>query len=257
MPQLASYWSTDNTRYVEPFAGSACLFFALEPSTALLGDINGELIETYEVVRSQPRDLSHALRTWKNQADEYYYVRALDPTALGKIQRAARFIYLNRFCFNGLYRTNRSGRFNVPYGGYKTGALPSLKQLLETSDILGNAKLVAGDFSLVLGQVQVGDFVYMDPPFSVAERRTFKEYNRATFGDSDLARLRRSMTELNERGITFLLSYADSTEGIVLAEGFSTKKIVTRRNIAGFTGSRRTSNELIVTNQSPDAARTR
>ena len=250
VPQLASYWSKENTRYVEPFAGSACLFFELEPPSALLGDINRELIETYEVVRSQPQDLFRALNTWKNQADEYYRVRAMDLAALDETQRAARFIYLNRFCFNGLYRTNRSGRFNVPYGGRKTGALPSLEQLLYTSDLLSNTELVAGDFSVVLGRVKVGDFVYLDPPFSVTGRRIFKEYDRATFGESDLARLRRSLTALDELGATFLLSYADSPEGSVLAGGFSNKKIATRRNIAGFTGNRRTFNELLVTNQS-------
>ena len=254
--QLASYWSTDNARYVEPFAGSACLFFELEPPTALLGDINRDLIETYEVVRSQPRDLFRALRTWKNQADEYYYVRALDPTSLGETQRAARLIYLNRFCFNGLYRTNRSGRFNVPYGGRRTGGLPSLEQLLATSDLLSNTELVAGDFSLVLGRIKVGDFVYLDPPFSVTGRRIFKEYDRATFGESDLARLRRALNDLNGQGAIFLLSYADCPEGRMLAEGFATKKIVTQRNIAGCTGNRRTSNELLVTNQSTGTVRT-
>ena len=251
VPQLASYWSTDNAKYVEPFAGSACLFFKLEPATAILGDINRELIDTYEVVRSHPQDLFHALRTWKNEADEYYHVRALDPKVLGEIQRAARFIYLNRFCFNGLYRTNRSGGFNVPYGGRKTGTLPSLEQLLYASDLLSNTELVAGDFSVVLGRVKAGDFVYLDPPFSVTGRRIFKEYYRATFGESDLARLRQYLTALDGQGATFLLSYADSPEGNVLADGFSVKKIATRRNIAGFTGNRRTFNELLVTNQSP------
>ena len=250
VPELASYWNEEGARYVEPFAGSACLFFKLQPAVAILGDINRELINTYELVRSQPRDLSRALRIWRNEADEYYRVRALDPVALSEVERAARFIYLNRFCFNGLYRTNRSGGFNVPYGGRKTGALPSLEQLLSTSDLLSGAELVPGDFSVVLGRVRAGDFVYLDPPFSVTGRRIFKEYDRATFGESDLARLRRCLTSLDELGATFLLSYADSPEGSVLADGFLTRRISTRRNIAGFTGSRRNFNELLVTNRS-------
>ena len=169
---------------------------------------------------------------------------------MSEVERAARFIYLNRFCFNGLYRTNRSGSFNVPYGGRKTGALPSLEQLLSTSDLLSGTELVSGDFSVVLGRVTAGDFVYLDPPFSVTGRRIFKEYDRATFGESDLARLRRSLTALDELGATFLLSYADSPEGSALADGFLTKRISTRRNIAGFTGSRRNFSELLVTNRS-------
>ena len=249
VPQLASYWRKDNARYVEPFAGSACLFFELEPPDAILGDINHELINTYELVRSKPYDLFRALRTWRNDADEYYRVRALDPTVLDEVQRAARFIYLNRFCFNGLYRTNRSGRFNVPYGGRKSGSLPSLAQLLSISDLLCSTELVTGDFSVVLERVKAGDFVYLDPPFSVTGRRIFKEYDRATFGESDLARLRRFLTALDDLGATFLLSYADSPEGSVLANGFSTTRIATRRNIAGFTGNRRNFMEVLVTNQ--------
>ena len=248
VPQLASYWRTDNARYIEPFAGSACLFFHLEPPTAMLGDINRELIETYQVVQSQPQDLFQALNRWTNQADEYYRVRAMDLTILDQIQRAARFIYLNRFCFNGLYRTNRSGRFNVPYGGYKSGSLPSLQQLFKASELLDRTELLAEDFALTIKHVRAGDFVYLDPPFSVTGQRIFKEYGRTTFAESDLARLRQALVELDDLGATFLLSYADSPEATMLAEGFTTKRITARRNIAGFTGSRRTFGELLITN---------
>ena len=165
--------------------------------------------------------------------------------------RAARFIYLNRFCFNGLYRTNAAGRFNVPYGGQKSGRIPSLSELNDASTLLARAELVAGDFSRVLAKVQRGDFVYLDPPFSVQSHRVFREYDPASFGPSDLFRMRAALEDLDHRGITFLLSYADSAEGATMARGFHCSQVVTRRHIAGFARNRRTAIELLVTN-APD-----
>lgn len=248
VPQLAAYWGTQHTRYVEPFAGSACLFFNLQPQAGLLGDINADLIEMYGVVRDSPAALSEALQEHKNDPDEYYELRATDPTTLSETDRAARFIYLNRFCFNGLYRTNQRGQFNVPYGGRKSGTVPSEADLLTASRLLTQSEIVAGDFSVVLQRVRPGDFVYLDPPFSVAGRRVFKEYDPASFSDSELVRLRAALKQLDKSGVTFLLSYADCPEGEELGAGFRLTRVSTRRNIAGFSGNRRSADELLVTN---------
>ena len=248
--RLAEYWTGGDTRYVEPFAGSARLFFEIEPRTALLGDINVGLIEMYQVVRDSPRDLHAALQNWANEEGEYYRVRALDPDSLGRTTRAARFVYLNRFCFNGLFRTNGSGRFNVPYGGIKSGRLPSLCELEVAGALLSRAELIPGDFANVLGKVERGDFVYMDPPFSVSSRRVFREYDPASFGPSDLRRFRTALEDLDRLGATFLLSYDDCTEGEILADGYRSTRVATRRHIAGFAGSRRAASELLVTNSS-------
>ena len=113
LPVLAAYWSDDYCRYVEPFAGSACLFFHLQPPKALLADINQELVLTYQVVRSHPHEVAAALGCLRKSRSNFLDLRAAVPTLLSAPQRAARFIYLNRFCFNGLYRTNRKGQFNV------------------------------------------------------------------------------------------------------------------------------------------------
>ena len=256
VPQLATHWGTQHTRYVEPFAGSACLFFNLEPQAGLLGDINADLIEMYGVVRDRPAALSEALQGWKNDADEYYEVRATDPATLSETDRAARFIYLNRFCFNGLYRTNKRGQFNVPYGGRKSGTVPSEADLLIASRLLTQAEVVAGDFSVVLKRARPGDFVYLDPPFSVTGRRVFKEYDPTSFSDSDLVRLRAALNQLDEGGVTFLLSYADCPEGEELGAGFRMSRVSTRRNIAGSAGIdvRRTSSwsQISPQRRSPD-----
>ena len=246
--RLGEYWPGGNTRYVEPFAGSACLFFELEPCTAILGDINSDLIEMYKVVCKNPRDLHRSLRRWKNDPTEYYRVRNIEPTTLSDVDRAARFIYLNRYCFNGLYRTNGSGRFNVPYGGGKSAPIPSIGMLDEASRLLSRSCLVAGDFEHVLRAVVRNDFVYLDPPFSISKRRSFTQYAPETFGHPDIQRLRASIENLDKIGATFLLSYADCDEGKQLAKGFPTYRVKTKRNIAGFTSSRGSATELIVTN---------
>src|SRR5260370_41753763 len=109
-------------RYVEPFAGSACLFFALGPRRAVLADINEELVNTYRALKTDVEGVIEHLAAFKCSKKEYYLVRSESLLGMPKQRRAARFIYLNRFCFNGLYRTNKQGGFNVPYGGYKSGA---------------------------------------------------------------------------------------------------------------------------------------
>ena len=248
---LASYWPGGDTRYVEPFAGSARLFFEIEPRSAILGDINAGLIEMYKIVRDHPVKLHAALKNWANDEKQYYRVRAKDPGVLDNMQRAARFVYLNRFCFNGLYRTNEKGQFNVPYGGAKSGRLPSLAELESASALLSRAKLVSADFARVLRHVAKGDFGYLDPPYSVQSRRVFREYDPASFGPSDLKRMRSTLKKLNKLGVSFLLSYADSAEGEALAVGFRSTRVKTRRHIAGFTGNRRVANELVITNTAP------
>lgn len=246
--RLGQYWPGGNTRYVEPFAGSACLFFELEPCSAILGDVNSDLIEMYKVVCDNPRDLHRSLCGWKNNPTEYYRVRKMAPTTLSDVDRAARFIYLNRYCFNGLYRTNGSGQFNVPYGGGKSASIPSVEMLDEASKLLSRSCLVAGDFEQVLEAVDGNDFVYLDPPFSISKRRSFTQYVPGTFAHEDIPRLRASIENLDKTGATFLLSYADCDEGKQLAKGFQTYRVETKRNIAGFTSSRGTATELIVTN---------
>lgn len=253
LPVLSRYWSPGYERYVEPFAGSACLFFQLQPERAILGDINGELILTYKEVRDSVDLVIEALSRLEKGRAEYLRLRALDPAALSPPDRAARFIYLNRFCFNGLYRTNASGQFNVPYGGDRAGSLPSHDALRRYSHLLRGAQLTAGDFGQTLAHVRPGDFVYLDPPFVVRNRRIFNEYAAPQFGPVELRRLRHWMEALSERNIPFLVSYAESQEGGFLRDGFYTTTVTVKRNIAGFTTSRVTCNELLISNRHPDS----
>ena len=202
----------------------------------------------YETVRKSPVEVHSILDKWENNEEEYYRLRKTKPATLNTYDRAARFIYLNRYCFNGLYRTNNSGDFNVPYGGVKSGNTPTLEMLRESSRLLARSKLIRGDFVETVSTAQKDDFVYLDPPFTIKNRRIFTEYDTEGFGFEDMTRLHNLVHDLDRRGSTFLLSYADCDEGKQISTGFTKFKVRTKRNIAGFVGNRRSEYELIVTN---------
>lgn len=247
LPILEKYWSDGFSRYIEPFAGSSCLFFHLEPASAILGDINSELIGTLRAIRLDPSKVIEALRRLPRGKKNYYRVRALDPTRLGFFDAAARFLYLNSLCFNGLYRTNDAGQFNVPYcpPGHKT--IPE-KLILEAAYHLRRATLVGDDFETTLELATAGDFVYLDPPYAVSRRRVFSEYGPTVFQVKDLRRLSRALVRLDTCGAKFVVSYADCVEARRVLKRWSMRRVRARRNIAGFTGDRRGSYELLATN---------
>lgn len=251
IPKLSKYWAADCTRYIEPFVGSACLFFNLAPISAVLGDVNAELMATYQQVKSNLPAVLAELGKMKKSKEDYIRLRATKPFTLKPEQRAARFIYLNRFCFNGLYRTNRTGEFNVPFSGDRTGEIPTAEVLKRCSSCLQSAELVTGSFEITLEMAQTGDFVYMDPPFSVMARRVFNEYDASVFSQRQLSMLRDWIVQLNNKGIRFLVSYAESEEGNLLSKGFYVETVKVRRNIAGFVANRRQTNELLISNMLP------
>jgi len=247
LDELKFYWPPTAKRYVEPFCGSACLFFNVAPKHAVLGDINGDLVGTYRAIRTNPTNVWRQYRAIRATKIEYYRVRRKSPSELKPTARAARFLFLNRYCFNGLYRTNKQGHFNVPYGGCKQPSLyPS--SLLAASKLLRRAKFISGDFENTLSEVKAGDFVYLDPPYALESRRIFSEYDKNGFSVRDLDRLCDELRRISASGAWFLLSYADTQATRVLFKEWFTRRIVTRRNIAGFAGHRKKSHELLVAN---------
>ncbi len=247
LPRLIQFWTDSHQRYVEPFAGSACLFFEISPNEAILGDKNSSLIELYQVVRDQPSRLYDRLRRIKRDAQTYYRWRSKPQAELDPETRALRFLYLNRNCFNGIYRTNTNGDFNVPMGS-KLGAYFSKADLVLCSTLLKNAKLVAGDFEVTLRHVRAGDFVYLDPPFAVRSRRVFREYGATLFETSDITRLATSLTRIAQMGADFLVSYADCKESRDIARRWNAIRLPIQRHVAGFTGSRRHAYEWLISN---------
>lgn len=249
VPFLREYWCPDgHKRYVEPFAGSAALFFAVAPLRAVLGDLNEDLIRTFRAVRRAPDAVYRALTRFPRGRASYYRVREMAREKLGDATMAARFVYLNRFCFNGLYRTNAQGEFNVPYGAPKNGNVPDLAQLRACGRLLSRARLLNADFRRTLAMVDAGDFVYLDPPYAVSRRRVFVEYGRSPFSTSDLADLAGWLEEIHRRGAVFIVSYADSHEARRLFKGWRRRRFAVRRNVAGFSAARRNHYELFLSN---------
>ena len=248
LPMLSQYWRPSYARYVEPFAGSACFFFSVSPKKALLGDINAHLIETLSTVRDDVESVVPLLAHARRDRELYYHIRSLDPRMLSRPERAARFIYLNRYCFNGLFRTNEAGDFNVPYGGRRTGSIPSEAKLRECSLQLVGADLTATSFEITLRKTKKGDFVYLDPPYSVAAKRVFRQYDAMAFDAAKIELLRFWLHKLATKSVQFLATYADSHEGRYLAEGFNVRRARVRRNIAGFVAKRRHAYELLISN---------
>jgi DNA adenine methylase len=204
--------------YYEPFLGGGSLFFALLPDEAVLSDLNELLVEVYECLRDKPLQLIAALEQWRNDETTYYSVR--NSHYADQVHRAAQLIYLNRTCWNGLYRVNRSGGFNVPFG-YHGRQIFDGAHLLEISTALQTARFRCGDFSIAVRNAKRGDFVYFDPPYTTRHSRNgFLRYNNHLFSWEDQERLGQTAVELAERGCQVVVSNASYEPILSLYPGF-------------------------------------
>jgi DNA adenine methylase len=248
LPKLRELWGPGHSRYVEPFAGSASLFFDIEPSSAVLGDLNWELMTALRAIRRDVALVIQCLRRLPTGKKSYYKIRRQDPTRLSAPELAARFLYLNHFCFNGLYRTNLTGQFNVPYGPPKNGSSIDEDGIVQASKALQTSELLYADFDETLAHVRPGDFVFLDPPYAMDGRRVFREYLPGSFKVTDLPRLKRALQSIDARGASFVITYADSVESRKLLREWNRSRLWVRRNIAGFAANRRGYYEMLATN---------
>lgn len=250
IPILKTYWKEDFGRYFEPFMGSAQLFYAIQSSKGyIISDKNSDLVQTYIQIQKYPYEVYKVLRTFTNSKDEYYRLRALDSKRLGRNQKAARFIYLNWLCFNGLYRTNNKGIFNVPYSGDQSKSLDNWDILRNASRKLENAIIIEGDFEDVIKMnLCKNDFIYLDPPYALENQRIFTQYCNHTFGLNDIERLEEVLEFIENKQAHFVLSYADTPDIRKRFNKYLIKRVSVQRNIAGFSEFRRKSGELIITN---------
>lgn len=250
LPKLTPFWNGDDQRYIEPFFGSGALFFAIAPKRAVLSDINTELIESYRTLVESPEEVYDSVTQLPVSKRRYISLRSTDPTKLSPIERTIRFLYLNRYCFNGIYRTNTAGGFNVPFAAAGTGTFPDWQTFNSAVQRLKKATLVSGDFEVVIRKhVAPHDFVYLDPPYAVTNRRIFKQYGPQTFGLDDLERLANCLYIIDAIGAKFVLSYAYCSEALYFFRDWNSRKVYTQRNISGFSKHRRTAAELLVTNR--------
>jgi DNA adenine methylase len=200
-------------RYFEPFLGGGALFFALRPARGFLSDVNREIIDCYTAVRDDVSGLVAALRDHRYDSKHYYEVRNTDPAKLALVERAARTIFLNKTGFNGLYRVNRAGKFNVPFGRYAKPAICDEPNLRACSAALADVELVAADFERAASRAAAGDFVYFDPPYvPVSRTAAFTAYAPGGFDLDAQSRLAAFFDKLAERGVAVLLSNSDVPE---------------------------------------------
>lgn len=245
-----SYFFPDSYgTYLEPFLGSGAVFFYMRPTRAVLADTNPELIDTYLAIREDWRSVWKRLRHHQNLHSEAYYykIRASRPRSLAA--KAARFVYLNRTCFNGLHRVNRKGEFNVPKGTKETVVFPD-DDFSAVADALQNCQLLAADFEAVLDAAESGDFVYVDPPYTARHNNNnFVRYNESIFGWNDQLRLAKAMYRAKKRGALVIMSNANARCIRALYGQFGTMQELSRCSVlAADSSKRRRTTELIVTN---------
>jgi DNA adenine methylase len=233
--------------YFEPFVGGGAVFFGVRPRVATLSDVNSELVETYGVVRDEPDALIAALKRHRYEKDYFYHVRDQKPAELSLVDRAARMIFLNKTAFNGLYRVNSRGQFNVPFGRHRQPQFCDEDNLNACSLALEQVRLENADFELVLSDARRGDFVYIDPPYvPVSDTAYFTAYIPGGFAWADQQRLAEVVTKLAARGVKVMLSNSDVTVLRELYRDFRIETVTATRRINSRVDGRGSLTEIVV-----------
>nr|WP_306283195.1 Dam family site-specific DNA-(adenine-N6)-methyltransferase [Mesorhizobium sp. LMG17149] len=246
---LKDFVPNSTRHYVEPFAGSAALFFATKPVEGTLADLNGHLINALKQVRRAPRRIHERLNAIPRSEENYYESRhrfnSLSPNGE---EAATLFIYLNRNCFNGLWRTNQRGLFNVPFGGDEMGASPPLSLFIECANSLRGKKLLHQDYRRTIKNLDGRHFIYADPPYFTAAERTFVEYGAKSFGMRDLDDLVRLLSQAADRGALVALTYSGAMAIPNIPVDWKQHRFDVTRNVGGFSGTRKKHSEVLYTN---------
>lgn len=239
---------TNFNTYFEPFLGGGAMFFRLRPERAVLADLNEELIETYAAIAEDHQQVSKRIRKYhaRHSTEHYYALRADSPSE--RVDIAARFIYLNRTCWNGLYRVNRAGQFNVPVGT-KTNVVMDTDDWPTVAAALGKATLYVSDFEAIVDKASEGDLVFADPPYTVKHNNNgFVKYNENIFAWQDQVRLRDALLRAKGRGAHIFCTNADHQSiRDLYKESFSIHSVARSSVIAGKATSRGATSELLIT----------
>ena len=235
-------------RYIEPFLGSGSVYFYLQPEKALLGDMNSDLISAYVGIQKNHIKITKLLKEYqKKHSDEYYY--AIRKTIFtDPVEQAARFIYLNRTCFNGIYRVNLKGEFNVPRGT-KNSVILSTDDFGSLASLLKNANVITADFEELIDQAMQGDLVFADPPYTVRHNNNgFIKYNEKLFSWDDQVRLSKALTRARKRGAKILSTNAnhESVRELYSSEVFHLETVSRYSSISAKNSGRNQFEELII-----------
>ena len=252
LPQLEPYFPNRFGTFYEPFLGGAAVFFRLRPRRAILADLNPELINAYVAVRDNLDLLIVALdrhSAHRTDKDYFYRVRAQPANELNGVERAARTIYLNKTCFNGLFRVNSKGQFNVPWGSYKDPKLYDPEGLAASSAALRGKSIVLADYHEACGPARKGDFVYFDPPYHPLSRTSsFTSYTKEDFGEEQQSALAAEVGRLDQLGAKVMLSNSPTPFIRSLYKGYRIATLKARRAINSRGAGRGAIEELLVMN---------
>lgn len=256
IPEItANYLPAKYNTYYEPFLGGGAIFFELQSKEAVVNDSNSELINCYKVIRDSLDELMEDLKRHENNEDYYYNIRDWDRKknydSKTAVERASRIIFLNKTCYNGLFRVNSHGEFNVPFGRYKKPNILDEEVLKAVSYYLNNndIKLLNGDFEDAVKDAKAGDFVYFDPPYDpISNTASFTGYDMNGFNKDEQIRLKNTVDNLNKRGCQVLLSNADTDFIVDLYKDYQIEKVYATRAINSNALKRGKVQEVLVMN---------
>ena len=256
LPQLTKLLPSKFNVYYEPFVGGGALLTNLFNrkliTSAIVSDINGDLINLYETIKGKPNSLEYEIGRLdlNNSSDSYYALREeFNQTLLFTPRKAALFLYLNHFGFNGIWRVNFRGKFNVPFGRHTNPKIPSIEKIMEFSKMLKKVTLLNKSFEYATMKAEKGDFVYFDPPYlPISKTACFTDYTSQGFTIGDQLRLAENFKKLNKKGVMIMLSNSDVPEIEELYKGFNLQHVTVNRTINSNANKRTGFKEVIITN---------
>ena len=256
LDQITKYVPETFSTYYEPFLGGGAVLFGLQPKKAVVNDINNELMNIYEVIRDNVEELIEDLKKHRNEEDYFYKVRELDRdkqryNKMTPVEKASRIIFLNKTCYNGLFRVNKAGEYNAPFGNYKNPNIVNETTLMAVSSYFNKVKIrfTCQDFAEVLKRSRKGAFVYLDPPYDpVSETASFTGYDKGGFDRDEQIRLKKTCDKLNKKGVKFLLSNSATDFIKDLYKDYKIEVIQAKRAINSRADKRGEVDEVLVMN---------
>ena len=250
LKKLPEIFSIQFNNYYEPFLGSGAVFFHLCPKESVLSDVNEELINLFVQMRDHPQELAKQLEAHQKKHSKTYYYEIRDKNYVSSMERAGRFLYLNRTCFNGMYRENKNGKFNVPIGT-KDNCIYDIDKFEHYSNALKNAELMTCDFRDTIKKAKSGDLLFVDPPYTIgqAQQNSFIKYNSKLFSWNDQKDLCNEIVAARNRGVIIISTnaYCDELLEMYKKEGFYVQPIEKKSTISGVIDKRRKTTELLIT----------
>jgi len=253
LPELVKLLPKKYNKYIEPFFGGGALFFYLQPEYAIINDSNWELINFYQIVKNNPNDLIDDLKYHQNTSDYFYAIRNVDRTSgygkISNLKKASRFIYLNKTCYNGLFRVNKKNQFNAPFGRYKNPTYLDVENLIKCSNVLQHTTILNNDFTIIKDYIQKNDFVYFDPPYHpVSKTSNFTSYTKDSFGEKQQIELKYLCDYIDNVGAYFLLSNSYSEFILNLYKDYDINTVRAKRYVNSDPKKRGDIKEVLIRN---------